>query len=31
VAQVVRGAGATDCHTHCDRRDNGGPYTFVSI
>ena len=30
VAQVVRGAGATDCHTYCDRRDNGDPCTFAS-
>ena len=28
VAQVVRGAGATHHHTHCDRRDNGDPCTF---
>ena len=28
VAQVVRGAGATHCHTYCDRRDNGGPRPF---
>ena len=25
VAQVVRGTGATDCHTHCDRHDTGSP------
>jgi hypothetical protein len=30
VTQVVRGID-TQCHTHCDRRDNGGPYTFADI
>ena len=29
IAQVVRGGGMTDGHTHCDRRDNGGPDTFA--
>jgi hypothetical protein len=30
MAQVVRGTRAADCHTHCQGRDTGDPYTFAS-